>query len=248
MPEETLVVNGKEYLYFSFYDSGTKQKKRLYCGPKDDPQALERAKLFEKRHKLSQQQRKTTVGRYLRTMSLGAEVAMDQTDQCKQAIQCLIDAFPDLQWVKGDYMALFGWLNEDKQLLHRLEGVHQKLQDDMKNIQDIESSFREFLQEADPDWFNHVRYRKSKDEQERPERDPTWKYHIDQSPRNIVLEMLRGGIDAHEHARMRIDASLEIAHKSHLDAIVEAIEFVGLVKAITDSRAVFQEALALVGS
>ena len=245
MPEETLVVNGKEYLYFSFYDSATKQKKRLYCGPKFDPEAKKRAGLFEERHKLGQQRRKTTIGRYLRIMSLGAEAAIYNTEECKQAIQCLVDAFADLQWVKGDYTALFGWLNGDEQMLDRLEGVRQKLQDDMKNIQDVEPNFREFLREAHPDWFNHVRYRKSEDEQERPERDPAWRYHIDQSPGNIVLEMLKGGIDAHEHALMRIDASLEIARKNHLDVIVEAIEFLGLTKAITDSRAVFQEALEL---
>jgi hypothetical protein len=45
---------------------------------------------------------------------------------------------------------------------------------------------------------------------------------------------------------MRIDASLEIARKNHLDAIVEAIQFLRVMKAIAHSEAIFQEALALV--
>jgi len=51
MPTETLVVNGKQYLYFCCWDSAAKQKKRIYIGPATDASWKKKARMLERRYR-----------------------------------------------------------------------------------------------------------------------------------------------------------------------------------------------------
>jgi len=45
---------GREYLYFSYYDQHEKKKKEIYCGPKEDNDALQRATELKREYLLNQ--------------------------------------------------------------------------------------------------------------------------------------------------------------------------------------------------
>jgi hypothetical protein len=51
MPIETLLVDGKQYLYFYCYDAAVKQKKRVYIGPASDSDSREKALMLEERYR-----------------------------------------------------------------------------------------------------------------------------------------------------------------------------------------------------
>ena len=51
MAIETLVVNGKQYLYFCCWDSAAKQKKRIYIGPATDTSWKKKARMLERRYR-----------------------------------------------------------------------------------------------------------------------------------------------------------------------------------------------------
>ena len=51
MAIETLLVNGKQYLYFCCWDSATKQKKRIYIGPATDTSWKKKARILERRYR-----------------------------------------------------------------------------------------------------------------------------------------------------------------------------------------------------
>jgi hypothetical protein len=50
MPVESLLVDGKRYLYFYYYDRGTKRKERIYCGPVPSADSQRRARELEDRY------------------------------------------------------------------------------------------------------------------------------------------------------------------------------------------------------
>ncbi len=47
MPIETLLVDGKRYLYFCYYDTAAKRKKRVYTGPASDEDSRKKALVLE---------------------------------------------------------------------------------------------------------------------------------------------------------------------------------------------------------
>ena len=51
MPIETLLVNGKRYLYFYCYDAAAKQKKRVYVGPARDAGSMRKARILDRRYR-----------------------------------------------------------------------------------------------------------------------------------------------------------------------------------------------------
>jgi Fe2+ transport system protein FeoA len=50
VPLERRAVKGKDYLYYTFYDPVSRNKKRLYAGPAADPASLERARKLEQEY------------------------------------------------------------------------------------------------------------------------------------------------------------------------------------------------------
>ena len=50
MPIEALLVDGKRYLYFYYYNSGRKRKERIYCGPALLSESQRRVEELEKRY------------------------------------------------------------------------------------------------------------------------------------------------------------------------------------------------------
>ena len=50
MPTETLVVGGKKYIYFAYYSSASKSKKRIYCGPSWDESSKRTAQELQHRY------------------------------------------------------------------------------------------------------------------------------------------------------------------------------------------------------
>ena len=47
MPTTTKTVKGKQYLYYSYYDSDEQKKKEIYCGQNDTKEAKRKALEFE---------------------------------------------------------------------------------------------------------------------------------------------------------------------------------------------------------
>jgi hypothetical protein len=47
MPTTTKTVKGKQYLYYSYYDSDEQKKKEIYCGQCDTKEAKRKALEFE---------------------------------------------------------------------------------------------------------------------------------------------------------------------------------------------------------
>ena len=41
--QETKTIHGNDYLYLTYYDSESKRKKTVYCGPKDDLNSTRKA-------------------------------------------------------------------------------------------------------------------------------------------------------------------------------------------------------------
>lgn len=246
MPIETLVVDGKQYLYFYYYDSATKQKRRVYCGPKGSSESLEKANRFESRYEQAQEQKKRVTGTIGKLSALAGEIAGYSSEERALVLTCLVEAYPDLQWVVNDQMALFGWLNEDKSLLRRLSHVYGMLKADAARIQEVSGDLRMLIGYLDSDWYSRVRYRNADAGDDKPERDPSLKHHVNDNPENVVVEILRGWLDAYDHAQKRLDALLETARSKNLDAIIEAIELIGITKAMADSREVIREVLDLV--
>lgn len=54
MSVTTKKVNGVEYIYFSYYDQHEKKKKEVYCGPKDDIDAIQRATELRREYLINQ--------------------------------------------------------------------------------------------------------------------------------------------------------------------------------------------------
>jgi hypothetical protein len=145
-------------------------------------------------------------------------------------------------------MVLFGQVNEDKSLLSRLAPVYNKLKADTARVQDVTGDLRMFIGYVDSDWYSRVRYRKEDEGDDKPERDPSLKYHVNDHPENMVVEILRGWLNAYDHARRRLDALQEMSRAKNLQAVNEALALIGVGKAMADSREVIQEALALATS
>lgn len=47
MPTTTKTVKGKQYIYYSYYDSDEQKKKEIYCGHNDSKEARRKALEFE---------------------------------------------------------------------------------------------------------------------------------------------------------------------------------------------------------
>ena len=248
MPIETLLIDGKQYLYFYYYDPETKRKKRVYCGPKGSAEATEKANQFESKYEQAKRQKKSGSDHLTKLFALAAEFPSYNPLRSGEALRCFVDAYYDIKWVSHAYISVLGWLNDDPELLRRLGKTYGRLQKDMTRIKQVDDDLGNFIHYSYPEWYSLVRYRKKSDDIEKPEENPSSKYHVDLESRNMVVEMLKGGIDALEHAQRRFDALQEICRKNNLDTMIEALEFVGVMKAMTDSRKAIQEALGLVAS
>lgn len=90
-----------------------------------------------------------------------------------------------------------------------------------------------------------MRYREPGERDEKPERDPSWKYHVNDDPENMVVEILRGWLDAYDHAGRRLDVLEGFSREKKLQAVIQALALIGVRKVIADSRVVIREALGL---
>ena len=248
MPVETLEVGGKEYLYFYYYDPAKKRKKRVYCGPKGSPEAMQKVERFQSRYEKAQDQKDRFAGVIGRLSALSGEIAGYSVEDREFILTCLMQAYPDLSWVESDQMALFGKVNGNKELERRLAPVYDDLKAGLRRVHDVTGELRMLIEYIDSDWYYRVRYREPGDGDEKPERDPSWKYHINDEPENMVIEILRGWLDAYDHARRGLDALSEMSRAKNLQAIIEAVTLIGVGKAMADSKEVIQEALAVLGS
>ena len=248
MPISILLVDGKEYLYFYCYDSAKKQKRRIYCGPKESAEAVEKANHFESRYEKAQEQKDRFTGVIGMLSMLAGEIAGYSSEERDLIATYLVEAYPDLQRVVNDQMALFGRLNEDKSLFRRLSLVYDKLKVDTTRIQDVTGDLRMLIAYVDSDWHSRVRYRKAGEGDDKPEWDPSLKYHVNDHPQNVVVEIMRGWLDAYDHARKRLDTLQEMSRSRNLQAIIEAVALIGVERAMVDSKEVIQEALDLVAS
>ncbi len=245
MPISTLLVDGKEYLYFYYNDPMTNQKKRIYCGRKKDPQAVQKAEQFQSRYERAQEQKDRFVGVLGRLSALSGEIAGYSAEDREFIVTCLVQAYPDLSWVESDQMALFGKVNGNKSLESRLTPIYGDLKASLTRVHDVTGELRTLIEYIDSDWYYRVRYRNADEGEEKPERDPSWKYHLNDDPENMVVEILRGWLDAYDHAQRRLDALEEFSRERKLQAIIEALALIGVRKAMKDSREIIEETLGL---
>ena len=127
MPISTLLVDGKEYLYFYYNDPMTNQKKRIYCGRKKDPEAVQKAEQFQSRYERAQEQKDRFAGVIGRLSALSGEIAGYSAEEREFIVTCLVQAYPDLSWVESDQIALFGKVNGNKSLESRLTPIYGDL-------------------------------------------------------------------------------------------------------------------------
>jgi hypothetical protein len=245
LPVETLEVGGKQYLYFYYYDPAKKRKKRVYCGPKGSPEAIQKAEQFQSRYEKAQDQKDRFAGVIGRLSALSGEIAGYSVEDRELILTCLMQAYPDLSWVESDQMALFGKVNGNKELERRLAPVYDDLKASLTRVHDVTGELRMLIEYIDSDWYYRVRYREPGDGDEKPERDPSWKYHVNDEPENMVVEILRGWLDAYDHAGRRLDVLEGFSRERKLHAVIEALALVGLRRVIADSRVVIREALNL---
>ncbi|MGA2199105.1 MAG: hypothetical protein ABSG45_04125 [Nitrososphaerales archaeon] len=245
MPVETLEVGGKQYLYFYYYDPAKKRKKRVYCGPKGSPEAIQKVEQFQSRYEKAQDQKDRFAGVIGRLSALSGEIAGYSVEDRELILTCLMQAYPDLSWVESDQMALFGKVNGNKELERRLAPVYDDLKASLTRVHDVTGELRMLIEYIDSDWYYRVRYREPGDGDEKPERDPSWKYHVNDEPENMVVEILRGWLDAYDHAGRRLDVLEGFSRERKLHAVIEALALVGLRRVIADSRVVIREALNL---
>jgi hypothetical protein len=245
LPVETLEVGGKQYLYFYYYDPAKKRKKRVYCGPKGSPEAIQKVEQFQSRYEKAQDQKDRFAGVIGRLSALSGEIAGYSVEDRELILTCLMQAYPDLSWVESDQMALFGKVNGNKELERRLAPVYDDLKASLTRVHDVTGELRMLIEYIDSDWYYRVRYREPGDGDEKPERDPSWKYHVNDEPENMVVEILRGWLDAYDHAGRRLDVLEGFSRERKLHAVIEALALVGLRRVIADSRVVIREALNL---
>ncbi len=143
-------------------------------------------------------------------------------------------------------MALFGKVNGNKPLESRLAPIYSNLKASLTRVHDVTGELRTLIEYIDSDWYYRVQYRKSDEGNEKPERDPSWKYHLNDDPESMVVEILRGWLDAYDHAQKRLDALEEFSRERKLQAVIEALALVGVRKAMKYSRKIIEEALGLV--
>jgi hypothetical protein len=246
MPISTLLVDGKEYLYFYYNDPMTSQKKRIYCGRREDPEAVQKAERFQSRYERAQEQKDRFTGVIGRLSALSGEIAGYSAEEREFIVTCLAQAYPDLSWVESDQMALFGKVNGNKPLESRLAPIYSNLKASLTRVHDVTGELRTLIEYIDSDWYYRVQYRKPDEGNEKPERDPSWKYHMNDDPESMVVEILRGWLDAYDHAQKRLDALEEFSRERKLQAVIEALALVGVRKAMKYSRKIIEEALGLV--
>ena len=245
MPVSTLLVDGKEYLYFYYNDPMTNQKKRIYCGRKKDPQALQKAEQFQSRYERAQEQKARFAGVIGRLSALSGEIAGYGAEERESIVTCLVQAYPDLSWVESDQIALFGKVNGNKSLESCLTPIYGDLKASLTRVHEVTGELRTLIEYIDSDWYYRVRYRTPDEGDEKPERNPSWKYHVSDNPENMVVEILRGCLDAFNHAQRRLAALEDFSRERELHAVIEALALIGVGKAMADSREVIQEALDL---
>lgn len=245
MPISTLLVDGKEYLYFYYYDSAKKQKRRIYCGPKESAEAVQKAEQFQSRYEKAQEQKDRFTGVVGRLSALSGEIAGYSREEREFIVTCLLQAYPDLSWVDSDQMALFGKVNGSKSLENRLAPIYANLKAGLTRVHDVTGELRTLVEYIDSDWYYRVRYREPDQGDEKPEQDPSWKYHVNDDSENMVVEILRGWLDAYDHAGRRLDVLEGFSRERKLQAVIEALALVGVRKAMKDSRKTIEEALGL---
>jgi len=248
LPIETLVVDGKQYLYFYYYDQRTKGKKRVYCGPKGDPRAVEKAERFQSRYDRAQKQKDRFAVVLGLLSALSGEIAGYSSEDREFIVTCLVQLYPDISWVEDDQTALFGKVNGHKSLEDRLAPVYDELVASLRLVHDVVWELRTLIEYIDSEWYYRIRYREPGESDEKPERDPSWKYHVNDDPENMVAEILRGWLDAYDHAQRRLDALEEYSRDRKLRAINEALDLIGVRKAMSDSKEIMEKALGLMMS
>ncbi len=241
-------MGGKEYLYFYYYDPAKKRKKRVYCGPKGSPEAIQKAEQFQSRYEKAQSQKDRFAGVIGRLSALSGEIAGYSVEDREFILTCLMQAYPDLSWVESDQMALFGKVNGNQELERRLAPVYDVLKASLTRVHDVTGELRMLIEYVDSDWYYRIRYREPGEEDEKPERDPSWKYHVNDEPENMVVEIFRGWLDAYDHSGRRLDALEGFSRERKLQAVIEALALIGVRKAIVDSKEIIDEALHLLSS
>ncbi len=246
MPLSTITVHGKEYLYFYCSDSVTKQKKRIYCGPKGSPEAIKKAQQFQSRYEKAQEQKERFAGVIGLLSALSGEIAGYGKEEREFILTCLVQAYPDLSWVESDQMALFGKVNGNKALESHLAPVYDDLKAGLTRIHDVTWELRTLIEYIDSNWYYSVRYREPDEGDEKPERDPSWKYHVNDDPENMVVEILRGWLDAYNHAERRLNVLEGFSRERKLQAVIEALALIRVRRAMKDSKEIIGKALALI--
>jgi hypothetical protein len=94
--------------------------------------------------------------------------------------------------------------------------VYDELKTDAARIQDAMGDLRMFIGYLDSDWYSRVRYRMAGQSDEKPEREPSLKYHVSDRPENVVVEIPRGWPEAYNHARKRFDVLQEMSRTKNL--------------------------------
>ena len=245
MPLETLVVGDKTYLYFYYYDPAKKRKRRVYCGPMEDPRSLEKAERFQSRYETAQREKNRFAMVLVLLSALSGEIAGYTTEEREFILTCLMQAHPDLSWVENDQTALFNNVYGHKSLENRIAPVYDDLKASLTRIHEVAGDLRTLIRYVNSDWY-YVRYREPGEGDEKPERDPSWKYHVNLEPENMEVEILRGFLDAYDHAQRRLDVLEKYSRERRLRSIIEALELIEVRKAMADSREIIEKALGLV--
>jgi hypothetical protein len=246
MPISRLLVDGNVYLYFYYNDPTTKQKKRIYCGPEEDPEAVEKAERFQSRYEKAQEQKDRFAVVLGLLSALSGEIAGYSSGDREFIVTCLVQLYPDISWVEDDQTALFGKVNGHKSLESRLAPVYGELVASLRLLHDVTWELRTLIEYIDSDWYYRIRYREPGEGDEKPERDPSWKYHLNDDAESLVVEILRGWLDAYDHAQRRLDALEKYSRERKLQAIIEALDLLGIRKAMGDSKEIIEKALGLV--
>ncbi|MDG6924935.1 MAG: hypothetical protein JRN09_00115 [Nitrososphaerota archaeon] len=68
---------------------------------------------------------------------------------------------------------------------------------------------------------------------------------MNDDPKSMVVEILRGWLDAYDYAGKRLDVLEGFSREKKLQAVIEALALIAVRKVIADSRVVIRVALGL---